>query len=333
MRPVAVLVVLHVCLLGADGLCSPLSASDLAHRGCEPAWSNFQLSLPTGEAAVAGDSHGAVESRSGSEAAKTTRSEALRQALRQGCGRAGGLPYPFTVLAWMALSAQCQPGTYSSDGTGTGETCKNCGAGKETKMTKAGASSCTACEAGKYSDEDKNTACKACDAGKYRATAGADAEKLCVPCEAGKYVGNVGASTCIDCDPGEYLTQTGADRKALCLDCGAGSATKSSSSGASSCTACEAGKYSDWNYTPEGVLASSPQVGLGGAGLGLRSSELYLKCICSKKMAHWCTCRRRWGRRWGLPPRRRSGRHFTSPGREPPLNSRIAPPPPELASP
>ena len=38
-----------------------------------------------------------------------------------------------------------------------------------------------------------------------------------------------------------------------------------------------------WNYTPEGVLASSPQVGLGGAGLGLRSSELYLKCICSKK--------------------------------------------------
>ena len=29
-----------------------------------------------------------------------------------------------------------------------------------------------------------------------------------------------------------------------------------------------------WNYTPEGVLASSPQVGLGGAGLGLRSSEL-----------------------------------------------------------
>ena len=38
-----------------------------------------------------------------------------------------------------------------------------------------------------------------------------------------------------------------------------------------------------WNYTPEGVLASSPQVGLGGAGLGLRSSELYLKCMCSKK--------------------------------------------------
>ena len=40
-----------------------------------------------------------------------------------------------------------------------------------------------------------------------------------------------------------------------------------------------------WNYTPEGVLAidSSPQVGLGGAELGLRSSELYLKCICSKK--------------------------------------------------
>ena len=34
-----------------------------------------------------------------------------------------------------------------------------------------------------------------------------------------------------------------------------------------------------WNYTPEGVLASSPQVGLGGAGLGLRSSELYLKYI------------------------------------------------------
>ena len=39
-----------------------------------------------------------------------------------------------------------------------------------------------------------------------------------------------------------------------------------------------------WNYTPEGVLASSPQVGLGGAGLGLRSSELYLKYICSKKL-------------------------------------------------
>ena len=42
-----------------------------------------------------------------------------------------------------------------------------------------------------------------------------------------------------------------------------------------------------WNYTPEGVLASSPQVGLGGAGLGLRSSELYLKCICSKKRGRW----------------------------------------------
>ena len=38
-----------------------------------------------------------------------------------------------------------------------------------------------------------------------------------------------------------------------------------------------------WNYTLEGVLASSPQVRLGGAGLGLRSSELYLKCICSKR--------------------------------------------------
>ena len=32
-----------------------------------------------------------------------------------------------------------------------------------------------------------------------------------------------------------------------------------------------------WDCIPEGVLASSPQVGLGGAGLGLRSSELYLK--------------------------------------------------------
>ena len=38
-----------------------------------------------------------------------------------------------------------------------------------------------------------------------------------------------------------------------------------------------------WDFAPEGALASSPQVGLGGAGLGLRSSELYLKCICSKK--------------------------------------------------
>ena len=53
-----------------------------------------------------------------------------------------------------------------------------------------------------------------------------------------------------------------------------------------------------WNYTPEGVLASSPQVGLGGAGLGLRSSELYLKYICSKKnrcppclhnLTNWCS--------------------------------------------
>ena len=31
-----------------------------------------------------------------------------------------------------------------------------------------------------------------------------------------------------------------------------------------------------WDSAPEGVLASRPQVGLGGAGLGLRSSKLYL---------------------------------------------------------
>ena len=57
-----------------------------------------------------------------------------------------------------------------------------------------------------------------------------------------------------------------------------------------------------WNYTPEGVLASSPQVGLGGAGLGLRSSELYLKCICSKKPL-----------RPG-PKQQRGGAHSASPG-------------------
>ena len=74
----------------------------------------------------------------------------------------------------------------------------------------AGASVCTNCAAGKFSDAVGATAsdtCSECAAGKFSAVEGATASDTCSDCGAGKFSDAVGASvasTCADCEAGKY---------------------------------------------------------------------------------------------------------------------------------
>ena len=158
------------------------------------------------------------------------------------CGNCVAGSYMDVPNAYTSCWKTCLPGTWSG----------------------AGATACTACAVGTYSDTYSASSCAACPAGKSTCGAGSTAcAAVCVSCEAGKFsaIGTAcgpcvaGATTCAACGAGKY-SLAGAT---TCLSCAAGKTTCSEglsacnngcnvagwtgADGSCSCTACAPGKY------------------------------------------------------------------------------------------
>merc|ERR1711865_257002 len=116
-------------------------------------------------------------------------------------------------------------------------TCTACDAGKFSAEKQA--TTCTACDAGTYSGGGK-AFCNACPVGTWSATTLLTRVDDCIHCQAGKStIGekNIAYSACYDCAAGNFSTEGGA-----CTKCLAGE--YSSQPGKSKCKVCPEGRYS-----------------------------------------------------------------------------------------
>ena len=109
----------------------------------------------------------------------------------------------------------CQPGKYNDE---IGGYCKDCNPGFSSHISER--IYCDKCIAGKYTTSLNNI--------------------NCLDCVAGKYTDLEGSSNCTNCDAGKYSIVSASKNKDDCLNCQKG---EISSSGSTSCTFCEIGKW------------------------------------------------------------------------------------------
>ena len=114
---------------------------------------------------------------------------------------------------------------------------------------------CYACPAGKYDSvtqteysSTENSQCTACPAGKTSA-AGATTIDSCfasapTTCATGQYLRDLSATSCVACDAGKYKTTTGTE---ACSNCADG---QSSSAGAIGCFSCQQGQFTSISGGP-----------------------------------------------------------------------------------
>jgi hypothetical protein len=127
------------------------------------------------------------------------------------CSKSGTTVYqgspnsPTTV----AVSDQCIRGEYS---TGGASMCSPCQEGYATGINGTGATTCTACPAGTYSDDAVNYECDPCPAGSHQNEAG---QSTCDTCSAGTYSA-AGSSNCELCPIGTYQDNSG---QSSCISC------------------------------------------------------------------------------------------------------------------
>jgi hypothetical protein len=98
---------------------------------------------------------------------------------------------------------------------------------------------CASCPAGSYQDRTGETACKACVPGSYSA----DGAVECTPCDVGSY-SSFDSAVCLQCPDGTYQGNTGGS---TCENCPVGTASSNSGigAGASKCSSCIPGTYSN----------------------------------------------------------------------------------------
>lgn len=149
------------------------------------------------------------------------------------------------------------------------DACAPCGPGNFSDFE--GATRCSICPSGKYSNGYANEVCTVCDGGSISQKEGA---LTCDPCLSGTY-SEPGGSTCIDCAPGFYaygLSNTGctlcdpgyyaaAAATAICAACPPGNSTINLF-GMSNCPACTPGRFAavagsaNCTVTPPGYYTS-----------------------------------------------------------------------------
>jgi hypothetical protein len=144
----------------------------------------------------------------------------------------------------------CQAGTYSQ---ALSTFCSKCLAGE---YSRERAASCLLCEPGTYSSSTGSTTCTDCTAGT---AAPNPASSFCTICPEGKAAGLTGLASCTDCLKGTFSALEG---QILCLECPAG--RKSHSPGLSNCSICPPGKNQEKTGSddcldcPSGKFAESP---------------------------------------------------------------------------
>lgn len=166
-----------------------------------------------------------------------------------------------------ASSCTCNTGYY-----GTGSLCTLCPAGSKCSggtnkdtcgpgyYSQAGASVCSSCPAGAYTNNNGLTVCSDCASGTYSPTPGS---ALCSVCDFGTYSSKIRSTVCNLCNTGSYTTTKGAT---ACLQCSPGSYSMSTLD--TSCKACNAGTYAsklsstECASCPTGSFSSAPSTAL-----------------------------------------------------------------------
>ena len=95
-------------------------------------------------------------------------------------------------------------------------------------------SSCTACEPGKYNDEEGASSCTKCAAGKLSNSSGATA---CEKCSPGRYQSFTGNTKCEKASAGHYVSDSGSSTYQTCVS------PSTSDAGATICSLCVADYY------------------------------------------------------------------------------------------
>ena len=119
--------------------------------------------------------------------------------------------------------------------------CERCIPGKYKQIT--GPSPCLQCAVGKYSKTSR-TSCSSCEAGKFSIVLAATSESNCTRCARGKYSearAATSAATCLTCIAGKFSINEGATSPQACTDCAEG--TYAQAPGSSACVSCQAGTY------------------------------------------------------------------------------------------
>ena len=113
------------------------------------------------------------------------------------------------------------------------------GSEDEDERKGVGASSCTTCGEGKYT-ENPSEPCKNCALGRFRKDSDDDATR-CNNCSAGFFQEDTGQSRCLIC-PSGYIAAS--HSKVHCTKCDPGQTTNGVT-GETQCTDCLAGRYSN----------------------------------------------------------------------------------------
>jgi hypothetical protein len=125
----------------------------------------------------------------------------------------------------------CAKGKFQSAIEGTG--CDDCQEGWQ--QDQEGATECVECVAGKYQEATASFVCKSCPPGKHQPRA---SQSACDSCKAGQFEAGPGsATTCNACARGRF----GLEGASFCTDCPAGKWTNTTSEDA--CSACTSGEY------------------------------------------------------------------------------------------
>ena len=121
--------------------------------------------------------------------------------------------------------------------------------------------------------EEAQNTCLDCPSGTFTATGGVGFEQ-CEQCPDGFHSSYPGASTCFACEAGKYAN----DEQTECLSCAAG---KISGVASSSCTVCENGKFAEGEGNVECQFCNDEEV-LRGSTTAENGTTSSLGCICPK---------------------------------------------------
>lgn len=163
----------------------------------------------------------------------------------------------------------CLPGTYSNTTASTGSfACIGCMVGTYSTVSGLGNfSQCLACAQGAYSSTPASSTCLLCALGTYSSASNSSA---CLSCPPGQYGTQIGATVCVLCDIGTYSNASSTAQTTTCQTCTAGK--YASTVGASSCQACVAGTFS--NASGASACANCTQCTVGASGGVTRASCL-----------------------------------------------------------
>ena len=143
-----------------------------------------------------------------------------------------------------------------------------------------GATSCTGCVSGKYSDQNAASGCQMCTAGKYSSITKADTSSSCLSCMPGSFSSALGADSneaCLSCHPGTYSDDIGS---LFCKLCSIGTYSPVSNASSSlSCIACVPGTYGSFEGS---TGCNNCKNGTYSNLTGLTSDDLCQKCLEGK---------------------------------------------------